>query len=98
MGLELNASVETGIGVREYRAISIRFPVVFQKDWEPHRFNDCWIKTFHRRSVSCAERLGGGMRQIGIIAAAGFYALKNNIARLKDDHERPKYWQSGSHR
>ncbi|MFN4911294.1 MAG: threonine aldolase family protein [Flavobacteriales bacterium] len=31
--------------------------------------------------------LGGGMRQAGIIAAAGLFALKNNIERLKEDHE-----------
>ena len=30
------------------------------------------------------------MRQIGIIAAAGLYALKNNIARLKEDHEKAR--------
>ncbi|TAJ07091.1 MAG: low-specificity L-threonine aldolase [Nitrospirae bacterium] len=29
---------------------------------------------------------GGGMRQAGILAAAGLYALEHNIARLKDDH------------
>ncbi len=29
---------------------------------------------------------GGGMRQAGIIAAGGLYALKNNIERLKEDH------------
>jgi threonine aldolase len=32
------------------------------------------------------KRLGGGMRQAGIIAAAGLYALEHNIARLADDH------------
>ena len=31
---------------------------------------------------------GGGMRQVGIIAAAGLYALENNIERLSKDHER----------
>ncbi len=30
--------------------------------------------------------LGGGMRQVGMIAAAGIYALDNNIERLADDH------------
>ncbi len=34
--------------------------------------------------------LGGGMRQAGIIAAAGIYALEHNIARLVDDHKRAK--------
>ncbi len=29
---------------------------------------------------------GGGMRQVGIIAAAGLYAVKNNIGRLAEDH------------
>lgn len=32
------------------------------------------------------KRVGGGMRQAGIIAAAGIYALRNNIERLADDH------------
>jgi len=34
------------------------------------------------------KRLGGGMRQIGILAAAGRYALRHNIERLADDHAR----------
>jgi len=33
---------------------------------------------------------GGGMRQAGYIAAAGIYALENNIERLQDDHQRAK--------
>ena len=33
---------------------------------------------------------GGGMRQAGIIAAAGLYALKYNVARLADDHRRAR--------
>jgi threonine aldolase len=32
------------------------------------------------------KRLGGGMRQAGILAAAGLYALQNNIDRLAEDH------------
>jgi threonine aldolase len=31
---------------------------------------------------------GGGMRQAGIIAAAGIFALENNVDRLADDHAR----------
>ena len=33
---------------------------------------------------------GGGMRQVGIIAAGGIYALEHNIDRLKDDHAHAK--------
>jgi threonine aldolase len=34
------------------------------------------------------RRLGGAMRQVGIIAAAGIYALKNNFPLLAEDHRR----------
>ncbi len=33
------------------------------------------------------KMLGGGMRQAGVLAAAGIYALNNNIERLREDHE-----------
>ncbi|MCA6435047.1 MAG: threonine aldolase [Bacteroidetes bacterium] len=33
---------------------------------------------------------GGGMRQAGFIAAAGLYALENNVKRLKEDHKKAK--------
>jgi threonine aldolase len=36
------------------------------------------------------KRYGAVMRQVGIIAAAGHYALDNNIARLSDDHAKAK--------
>jgi threonine aldolase len=36
------------------------------------------------------KRYGGGMRQIGLLAAAGHYALDHNIERLADDHARAK--------
>lgn len=41
------------------------------------------IPTFRRYR----RMYGGGMRQAGVLAAAGIYALEHNIARLKDDHE-----------
>ncbi|MEJ3743682.1 GntG family PLP-dependent aldolase [Actinomycetes bacterium KLBMP 9797] len=34
------------------------------------------------------KRLGGGMRQAGVLAAAGLYALRHHIERLADDHAR----------
>jgi len=36
------------------------------------------------------KRYGGGMRQIGLLAAAGHYALDHNIDRLSHDHARAK--------
>jgi threonine aldolase len=38
------------------------------------------------RAVRYRRMLGGAMRQVGIFAAAGLYALEHNIARLVDDH------------
>jgi threonine aldolase len=39
--------------------------------------------------------LGGGMRQAGILAAAGLYALENHIERLADDHSNAQKLATG---
>ncbi|HKL74985.1 MAG TPA: threonine aldolase family protein [Halanaerobiales bacterium] len=41
------------------------------------------------------QRLGGAMRQAGIIAAGGIYALENNVERLKKDNENASYLAQG---
>jgi len=33
------------------------------------------------------KRMGGGMRQVGVLAAAGLHALDHHVERLADDHE-----------
>lgn len=43
-------------------------------------------KEFIKKSRRVRKVLGGGMRQAGIIAAGGLYALKNNVNRLETDH------------
>lgn len=40
-----------------------------------------------KRARRWRKMLGGGMRQAGILAAAGIYALNNNVQRLSEDHE-----------
>ena len=40
------------------------------------------------RARRIRKMLGGGMRQTGVIAAAGIYAIENNVARLHEDHDR----------
>jgi threonine aldolase len=40
------------------------------------------------RAWRVRRRLGGGMRQAGIVAAAGLYALRHNLGRLGEDHRR----------
>ena len=46
----------------------------------------CGTHDFIERAKKWRKRVGGGQRQVGIAAAAGLYALKNNIPRLADDH------------
>jgi threonine aldolase len=41
------------------------------------------------------QRFGGAMRQAGIIAAAGVFALRHNIERLTEDHDRAHVLASG---
>ena len=41
------------------------------------------------------KALGGGMRQAGIIAAAGLYALENHVERLAEDHSNAVSLASG---
>ncbi len=43
------------------------------------------------------KRYGAGMRQVGVLAAAGHYALNHNIARLKDDHARAQILAKAIH-
>lgn len=47
----------------------------------------CGPRDFIREARHWRKVAGGGMRQAGIIAAAGIYALENHIRRLSDDHD-----------
>ncbi len=46
----------------------------------------CGPREFVDRARRNRKLLGGGMRQVGILAAAGLYALDHNITRLSEDH------------
>jgi threonine aldolase len=52
-----------------------------------------------RTLISDARRwrkaLGGGMRQAGVLAAAGLYALEHNVQRLAEDHANAEYLAAG---
>jgi threonine aldolase len=41
-----------------------------------------------RKAHRWRKVLGGGMRQAGILAAAGLYALENQVSRLQEDHDK----------
>jgi threonine aldolase len=50
----------------------------------------CGTKDFINEARRYRKMLGSGMRQIGLMAAAGIFALNNNIERLEIDHLRAK--------
>jgi threonine aldolase len=55
----------------------------------------CGTKDFIGRAYRGRKIIGGAMRQAGIIAAGGLYALNNNIERLADDHDNARRLAAG---
>ncbi len=58
----------------------------------------CGSRDFINRAQRARKSLGGGMRQAGIIAAAGIHALENHVERLADDHASARRLAEGINR
>lgn len=58
----------------------------------------CGPREFIDRARRNRKLLGGGMRQAGILAAAGLYALQHNIGRLAEDHANARALADGLRR
>jgi threonine aldolase len=84
-----NAFARTGIAIDRYGALADSITFCFSKGL------GCPIGSILvsdaatiDRARKWRKRLGGGMRQVGILAAACLYALDHNVARLAEDHEK----------
>jgi threonine aldolase len=55
----------------------------------------CGDSTFAKRARRWRKMLGGGMRQSGVLAAAGLYAITHNVERLADDHANARRLAAG---
>ncbi|MCW1874675.1 low-specificity L-threonine aldolase [Erwinia sp. INIA-01] len=55
----------------------------------------CGSAEFIQRARRWRKMTGGGLRQAGILAAAGRYALQNNVERLREDHDNAA-WLAGA--
>jgi len=55
----------------------------------------CGPRDLIDRALWVRKALGGGMRQAGILAAAGIYAMENHIDRLAEDHARAEALAEG---
>jgi threonine aldolase len=82
-----NAAVKQGISLRDATAGFDTVSVCLSKGLgAPVGSVLCGPKAFIEQGKRWRKMLGGGMRQAGILAAAGLYALEHNIERLADDH------------
>jgi len=82
-----NALVETGTDIREYAAQFDSISICLSKGLGAPVGSVLLGKAdFIHKARRVRKVLGGGMRQAGMIAAAGLYALENNVQRLKQDH------------
>jgi len=86
-----NAMVATGRSARDFGGVFDTISVCLNKGM------GCPIgsillgpATFIRQARRIRKVFGGGMRQAGFMAAAGIYALENNIDRLATDHQHAK--------
>jgi threonine aldolase len=86
-----NASVATGIKPAEYAQWADSVSVCLSKGLgAPIGSMVTGSKIFIDRVHRFRKMFGGGMRQVGVIAAAGIYALDHHIERLKEDHQNAK--------
>jgi len=86
-----NASVAAKIPVKEYAKHFDSISCCLSKGLgAPVGSLIAGTKDFIKEAFRVRKAWGGGMRQIGILAAAGLYALKNNIERLEEDHQKAK--------
>jgi len=86
-----NASVATGNKPREYAQWADSVSVCLSKGLgAPIGSLVAGSKPFVDRIHRFRKMFGGGMRQVGIIAAAGIYALDYHLERLKEDHQNAK--------
>ncbi|STR40435.1 Low-specificity L-threonine aldolase [Klebsiella michiganensis] len=91
-----NAVVEYGCALREIARYCDSFTICLSKGLA-RAVGSLLVgsEEYIHRAIRWRKMVGGGMRQAGILAAAGLYALQNNVARLKEDHDkRRRGWRS----
>ena len=86
-----NAAVASGTSMRDFAAYADTVMISLSKGLgapvgsllagSEERMGEAW---------RVRRRLGGGMRQAGLLAAAGLFALRRNFARLAEDHRRAR--------
>lgn len=91
-----NASVASGVSLSKYAEFTDTVQFCLSKGLgAPVGSIVAGSKEFIAHGRKWRKRLGGGMRQVGILAAPGFIALTEMIDRLADDHDNAKILAEG---
>jgi threonine aldolase len=86
-----NAAAATGIALRTYAECADTVMVALSKGLGcPVGSMLAGSRVHMQQARVVRRRLGGSMRQAGVLAAAGLYALDHHIERLHEDHERAR--------
>jgi threonine aldolase len=86
-----NACIASGVVPGEYARFCDSVSVCFSKGLgAPVGSAVIGSSDFIERARKVRKIFGGGMRQVGILAAAALYALENNFQRLQEDHDKAK--------
>lgn len=92
----LNACAASGVPAREYAAPATLASLCLSKGLgAPAGSVLAGPADRIREARRLRKRLGGGMRQVGVLAAAGLYALEHNVARLAEDHANARRLAAG---
>jgi threonine aldolase len=84
-----NASVASGVGLADYGRLFDTLSVCLSKGLgAPVGSVVVTSAALAEEARLLRKRLGGGMRQAGVLAAAGLHALEHHVDRLADDHVR----------
>lgn len=84
-----NASIATGVDARSYAAMATTVMACLSKGLgAPVGSLLAFPEQLYEPALRERKRLGGAMRQAGVIAAAGIVALDQMVGRLAQDHER----------
>ncbi|MHC8352413.1 low-specificity L-threonine aldolase [Pseudomonas sp. RT4P38] len=91
-----NAAVKLGVDAREITQYFDSVSVCLSKGLgAPIGSVLCGSAELIGKARRLRKMVGGGMRQAGILAAAGLYALENNVRRLADDHANAQLMAEG---
>jgi len=91
-----NAAIENGKSLKEYASNFDSLSLCFSKGLgAPMGSIVVGTKEFIKRAHYYRKAYGGGMRQVGILAAACIFAVENHFERLSEDHRNARFLAGG---